>query len=77
MVKFIFMEVEPADDLVADVFAAEEDVGFEPIAGDPLGVGGEEGGFADVLSLRRVMVSRSRPMPKPPWGGMPSLKMLR
>ena len=43
--------MEQADDLVADVFAAEEDLGFDPVAGDPFGIGGEERGFADVFEF--------------------------
>ena len=44
--------VTEAEDFVADGLSTKEDVGFDPIAGDSLGIGGKEGGFADVFQLQ-------------------------
>ena len=49
--KSNFVVMELMDDLIADVFPAEEDFGFDPVAGDPLGVGGEERSFADIFEF--------------------------
>lgn len=51
--KLHLILMKKTDNLIADVFTAEKDVRLDPISGDPLGIGGEKGGFADVFQLEK------------------------